>query len=275
MNGVKYLSGKIEAQSIGDEIFRADSLRLHTLLVIHRSTFVSLSVGWRNGGRLELEPGKPSAAEHLHPNSRSWGLSRVILGRAATHEALRAATTSSSASTQGEGTTSPLGMGLLSSEGTPQRDPFSAAEWAGWECKFSGRDGSRQAVPEDYVPESLSEWGVEVSREARRSGHTRQAVQLLRPSFPVFDALHVVVRPLFVVVLCYMFQVYYYDTQVLFRSVLFCSVSSRFVSSHVFPGVGETLDEGHGDRASLASHLSVCLSLTSAVPSSASVCFER
>ncbi|CAM9858224.1 unnamed protein product [Scytosiphon promiscuus] len=36
------------------------------------------------------------------------------------------------------------------------------AEWAGWECRFSGRDGTPVAVPEDYVPESLREWDVEV-----------------------------------------------------------------------------------------------------------------
>ena len=36
------------------------------------------------------------------------------------------------------------------------------AEWAGWECRFSGEDGGRIAVPEDYVPESLREWKVEV-----------------------------------------------------------------------------------------------------------------
>lgn len=37
------------------------------------------------------------------------------------------------------------------------------AEWAGWECKFSVVDGKRVAVPEDYVPESLREWDVEVT----------------------------------------------------------------------------------------------------------------
>lgn len=36
------------------------------------------------------------------------------------------------------------------------------AEWAGWECTFSTTDGERQAVPEDYVPESLREWDMEV-----------------------------------------------------------------------------------------------------------------
>ncbi|CAM9913651.1 unnamed protein product, partial [Choristocarpus tenellus] len=38
----------------------------------------------------------------------------------------------------------------------------SDGEWAGWECQFSGFDGSRIAVAEDYVPESLREWDVEV-----------------------------------------------------------------------------------------------------------------
>ncbi|CAM9568808.1 unnamed protein product, partial [Discosporangium mesarthrocarpum] len=38
----------------------------------------------------------------------------------------------------------------------------SDGEWAGWECRFSHVDGSRIPVPEDYVPESLQEWDVEV-----------------------------------------------------------------------------------------------------------------
>ncbi|CAN0093641.1 unnamed protein product, partial [Ectocarpus sp. 13 AM-2016] len=38
------------------------------------------------------------------------------------------------------------------------------AEWAGWECRFSGADGRPVAVPEDYVPESLREWDVEASK---------------------------------------------------------------------------------------------------------------
>ena len=36
------------------------------------------------------------------------------------------------------------------------------AEWAGWECRFSGTDGKPVPVPEDYVPETLREWDVEV-----------------------------------------------------------------------------------------------------------------
>lgn len=41
-------------------------------------------------------------------------------------------------------------------------DPFAGAEWVGWECKFSEKDGSRIAVPYDYVPRSLRDWDVEV-----------------------------------------------------------------------------------------------------------------
>ncbi|CAB1103197.1 unnamed protein product [Ectocarpus sp. CCAP 1310/34] len=45
----------------------------------------------------------------------------------------------------------------------PPPEAFSGrrgAEWAGWECRFSGADGRPVAVPEDYVPESLREWDV-------------------------------------------------------------------------------------------------------------------
>lgn len=49
------------------------------------------------------------------------------------------------------------------------RDPFSGAEWAGWECRFSAA-GARMPVPEDYVPESLREWDVDVSERARGGG---------------------------------------------------------------------------------------------------------
>lgn len=48
---------------------------------------------------------------------------------------------------------------------SPNSGAFSGAggaEWAGWECRFSGTNGKPVPVPEDYVPESLREWDVEV-----------------------------------------------------------------------------------------------------------------
>ena len=50
-----------------------------------------------------------------------------------------------------------MGMAMATRPSGPE-----GVEWAGWECKFSGVDGKRTAVPEDYVPESLREWDVEV-----------------------------------------------------------------------------------------------------------------
>lgn len=60
----------------------------------------------------------------------------------------------------------------ISAPATVERDPFARAEWAGWECRFSAA-GVRVAVPEDYVPESLREWDVEVS-EPRKFAHVQR-----------------------------------------------------------------------------------------------------
>ncbi|CAN0128973.1 unnamed protein product, partial [Hapterophycus canaliculatus] len=54
----------------------------------------------------------------------------------------------------------------------------------GWECRFSGGDGKPVAVPEDYVPESLREWDVEVwgfetltSEQRRRKQQQQQRAE--------------------------------------------------------------------------------------------------
>lgn len=51
---------------------------------------------------------------------------------------------------------------------TAHGHPFAGAEWVGWECKFSEKDGSRIAIPYDYVPRSLRDWDVEVGRSENR-----------------------------------------------------------------------------------------------------------